>query len=39
MLLFFELKKELEDDNIRSGDKNERMLAQRLYKSFEKSYP
>ncbi len=39
MLLFFELRKELEDDNIRSRDKNERMLARRLYKSFEKSYP
>ncbi len=38
MLLFFELEKELEDDSMGRGDKNERMLAQRLYKSFEKSY-
>ena len=38
MLLFFELGKELKDDNMGSEDKNERILARRLYKSFEKSY-
>ncbi len=39
MLLFFELGKELGDDHMGRGDKNDRVLARRLYKSFEKSYP
>ena len=38
MLLFFELEKELEEDYNRGRDKNDRLLAWRLYKSFEKSY-
>ena len=39
MLLFFELGKELGDEQMDSGNKNDRLLAQRLYKSFGKSYP
>ena len=39
MLLFFELGKELGDEQTQSGDKNYRLIARRLYKSFEKSYP
>jgi len=39
MLLFFELGKELENDCMGGGDKNNRVLARRLYQSFEKSYP
>ncbi len=38
MLLFFELGKELEDDSMGGGDKNNKVLAWRLYKSFKKSY-
>ncbi len=38
MLLFFELGKELKDDHMRKGNKYNRVLARRLYKSFEKSY-
>ncbi len=39
MLLFFELGKELEDERADIGNKNYRLIARRLYKSFEKSYP
>src|SRR6266498_2010823 len=39
MLLFFELGKELEDERTDCGNKNYRLIARRLYKSFEKSYP
>src|SRR6266542_3501183 len=39
MILFFELGKELGDDNIYVGEKNDRLCARRVYKSFEKSYP
>ncbi len=39
MLHFFELEKELGDDRIENEDKNNRILARRLYKNFEKSYP
>src|SRR6266540_5937569 len=39
IILFFELGKELGTDNIYVGEKNDRLCARRLYKSFEKSYP
>ena len=39
MLLFFELGKELEEERTNSGNKNLRLVARRVYKSFEKSYP
>src|SRR6266540_1425561 len=39
IILFFELGKELGDDNISVGEKNDRLCARRVYKSFEKSYP
>src|SRR6266498_296789 len=39
IILFFELGKELGDDNINVGEKNDRLCARRVYKSFEKSYP
>src|SRR6266540_3875479 len=39
MILFFELGKELGDDKIHVGEKNDRLCARRVYKSFEKSYP
>ena len=39
IILFFELGKELGDDNIYVGEKNDRLYARRVYKSFEKSYP
>src|SRR6266542_692595 len=39
IILFFELGKELGDDNIYVGEKNDRLCARRVYKSFEKSYP
>ena len=39
IILFFELGKELEDDKIYVGEKNDRLCARRVYKSFEKSYP
>src|SRR6266542_3507720 len=38
IILFFELGKELEDDNVYVGEKNDRLCARRVYKSFEKSY-
>src|SRR6266542_4304404 len=38
IILFFELGKELGDDNIYVGEKNDRLCARRVYKSFEKSY-
>ena len=38
MILFFELEKELKEDKISIGEKNDRLCAQRVYKSFEKSY-
>ncbi len=39
ILFFFELGKELKDNNTEIGDKNDRVYARRVYKSFEKSYP
>src|SRR6266498_2918414 len=39
IILFFELEKELEDDKMYVGEKNDRLCARRVYKSFEKSYP
>src|SRR6266498_2948925 len=39
IILFFELGKELGDDNIYVEEKNDRLCARRVYKSFEKSYP
>src|SRR6266511_633205 len=39
IILFFELGKELRTDNIYVGEKNDKICAQRVYKSFEKSYP
>src|SRR6266542_4016889 len=39
IILFFELGEELGDDNIYVGEKNDRLCARRVYKSFEKSYP
>src|SRR6266540_3542159 len=39
IILFFELGKELGDDKIHVGEKNDRLCARRVYKSFEKSYP
>ena len=39
IILFFELGKELGTDNIYVGEKNDRVCAWRVYKSFEKSYP
>src|SRR6266542_1618061 len=39
IILFFELGKELRDDKIYVGEKNDRLCARRVYKSFEKSYP
>src|SRR6266540_3792931 len=39
ILLFFELGKELGEENVNVGEKNDRLCARRVYKSFEKSYP
>src|SRR6266498_1494515 len=39
IILFFELGKELGDEKVYVGDKNDRLCARRVYKSFEKSYP
>src|SRR6266542_2966877 len=39
IILFFELGKELGDDKTYVGEKNDRLCARRVYKSFEKSYP
>ncbi len=39
MLLFFELEKELGDERTQSDNKNYKVIAWRLYKSFGKSYP
>jgi len=40
IILFFKLGKELREDYvIEEGNKNDRILARRLYKSFKKSYP
>ena len=39
MILFFELEKELGEKVIILGEKNDRVCARRVYKSFEKSYP
>ena len=39
MLLFFELGKELGEERTSSGNRNYRLIAQRIYKSFGKSYP
>ena len=38
MLLFFKLEKELDDKYTQNGDRNERIFAHRIYKSFEKTY-
>src|SRR6266542_6111163 len=38
MILFFELRKELGDERTDIRNKNNRLIARRLYKSFEKSY-
>src|SRR6266542_1959843 len=38
-ILLFELGKELGDDKICVGEKNDKLCARRVYKSFEKSYP
>src|SRR6266498_1228966 len=39
IILFFELGKELGEEKIDVGEKNDRLCARRVYKSFEKSYP
>src|SRR6266540_1299994 len=39
IILFFELGKELGDNKVYVGEKNDRLCARRMYKSFEKSYP
>src|SRR6266545_6089318 len=39
ILLFFELGKELGEEKVKIGEKNDRLCARRVYKSFEKSYP
>src|SRR6266508_6276623 len=39
IILFFELGKELGDDKTYVGEKNDRLCARRVYKSFEKGYP
>src|SRR6266542_1747090 len=39
ILLFFELGKELGEERINVGKKNDRLCVRRVYKSFEKSYP
>ncbi len=39
ILLFFELGKELGEENVNVGKKNDRLCARRVCKSFEKSYP
>ncbi len=39
IILFFELGKELGTENVNVGEKNDRVCARRVYKSFEKSYP
>ncbi len=38
MLLFFELRKELGDERTQGSNKNYKLTARRLYKSFGKSY-
>src|SRR6266511_3669864 len=38
IILFFELGKELGEENVYVGEKNDRVCARRVYKSFEKSY-
>ena len=39
ILLFFELGKELGDEYTRGGNKNDKVIVQRIYKIFRKSYP
>src|SRR6266542_901074 len=39
MLFFFELGKELGDEYTRGGNKNDKVIVQRIYKIFRKSYP
>src|SRR6266498_2880738 len=39
ILLFFKLGKELGEEKVNIGEKNDRLCARRVYKSFEKSYP
>ncbi len=38
MVLFFELGKELGEDTVSIEEKNDKVCARRVYKSFEKSY-
>src|SRR6266542_1876093 len=38
IIIFFELGKELREDKISIGEKNDRLCARRVYKSFGKSY-
>ena len=39
MLLLFELEKELEEDYNFKGNKYDKHLTRRIYRSFEKTYP
>jgi len=39
MLLFFELGKELGSEYTRGGNKNDKVIARRIYKIFGKIYP
>ena len=39
MLLFFELGKEMGEDRVNGGNKYDKTLARRIYKSFETMYP
>ncbi len=39
MLLYFELKKELGEEYTKGGQKNDKVLAWWIYKSFEEKYP
>ncbi len=39
ILLFFKLGKELGNEYTQNGNRNERILAHKVYKSFEKTYP
>ncbi len=39
MLLLFELGKEMEEDRMKGGNKYNKTLAQKIYKSFAAMYP
>ncbi len=39
MLLYFELGKELGEEYIKEGSKNNKMIARRIYQSFADIYP